>query len=205
MPPPRPRILTSMVESFPIPQLESACAQLIRLLREGGNWCMAERAHDDARVLKSASGTAKYTLHCRHMGHALGFGTDGLASALVEAGATWDTEWPREMERAYTLLMRWYHAHTGLVEGEASSWHGKVFRGRTGVGRADGNLTVGYMHCRTVHFDAFVEKHTARRPALPRTPSPHPSPLHFACVCHQTMPRHAQLMHTHLRHGHDTQ
>jgi len=48
------------------------------------------------RLLKSASGTAKYTLHQRVMAHALGFGPDYMAAQLMSV--FWSSEWPREWE-----------------------------------------------------------------------------------------------------------
>ena len=53
------------------------------------------------RLLKSASGTAKYTLHQRVMAHALGFGPDHIAPRLMSA--FWKSEWPREWEMTHRV------------------------------------------------------------------------------------------------------
>ena len=113
------------------------------------------------RVQKSASGTAKYTMHCRCLAHALGFGTDNLAECFLPM--FWSTEWPEAFERAYFFVIQLQYQQTGRLESEMNSIWSQMFRTQVACGPGvlqDGTLGIGYLHCRTAYFDELVTTHS---------------------------------------------
>ena len=96
---------------------------------------LRESGEDAERVLKSASGTAKYTMHMRYVAHALGFGPDSLAACFMPL--FWRSEWPEPMERAYTsLLQSQYESSSRLLHEERSVWS-RIFADRVAAGLPD--------------------------------------------------------------------
>ena len=107
--------------------------QRVQQLRESGI--------NTDRVLKSASGTAKYTMHQQYLAHAIGFGTDSRACKLMPL--FWRSEWPEAMERSYALLLQLeYGRHRSLVAEEHSIWS-RVFADRVASGLPDGSFGIG--------------------------------------------------------------
>ena len=104
-----------------------------------------ERSGEDAdRVSKSASGTAKYTLHQRVIAHSLGFGPDDVAPRLMSA--FWESEWAQEAEQTYRELMRLRYELSGRIDVEETSIWARIFAQEADDIR--GSLGVGYLHCR---------------------------------------------------------
>ena len=117
-------------------------------IREHMNHARSQRlegsGEDADRVHKSASGTAKYTLHQRAIAHTLGFGPDHVAPMLMSA--FWASEWPREAEQMYRELLKQRYELTGRVDEDETSIWARLFASESiGIG---GNLGVGYLQCR---------------------------------------------------------
>lgn len=114
--------------------------QCARQLRESST-------NDAERVLKSASGTAKYAMHQRYLAHALGFGPDSVACMLLPI--FWRSEWPEAMERVYTsLLLLEYKKYQRLEAEERSVWS-RIFAERVANEVPEGSLGIGCGHART--------------------------------------------------------
>jgi len=123
----------------------AACATAIRDQMNHTRSRLLQGSGEDAdRVRKSASGTAKYTMHQRAIAHTLGFGGDHLAPVLM--GAFWASEWSREAEQTHRELLRLRYQHAGRIDEEESSIWSQIFKRESGT--LGGGLGVGYLHCR---------------------------------------------------------
>ena len=124
---------------------------LLRLADAVSAKCGASFESGD-RVQRTASGTAKYTLHLRYLAHRLGFGSDHLAAKLMPA--FWETEWPRAWDELYERLLVCLMSETGTLGHESGSVWSTLFPSIPA-----GSFGVGYLHQRTRYFDEVVESH----------------------------------------------
>ena len=137
--------------------LADAADKLRDRLNRERSLALASEGEDSGRIQKSASGTAKYTLHQRCIAHALGFGPDHLAPRLMST--FWKSEWPQRWEQAYRALLKLRYQLAGRLDADETSIWAKIF-GETG------GLGVGYLHVRTCYFDAYIEENAASHKQL---------------------------------------
>ena len=132
--------------------LDSVKTQMYRLMR-----LEQDRSADALRIKRSASGTAKFTMHMRYLAHSLGFGPDDLACHFLPL--FWRSEWPEDWERAYTSTLTLCFRQYGRLPTEESSVWSEIFRAELRTGVQGGSLGIGYLHCRTCYFDSVVSAH----------------------------------------------
>lgn len=109
---------------------------------------------DGQRIHRSASGTAKLTMHMRYLANELRFGPDNMAQHFLPL--FWASEWPREWEEVYTSSIKLQFQTTQRILSETASVWSTIFDDRISRGVQNGSFGIGYMHCRTRFFDEIV-------------------------------------------------